>query len=59
MRVEAGARVPGLSETVVELGEEERAELVGEVSDRRVVWGCCLVVGVLCLAVVLYGALRG
>lgn len=30
--------IPGLSEDVVELSEEEKARLVGEVPDRRVVW---------------------
>lgn len=33
-----GVEIPGLSEDVVELSEEEKARLVGEVPDRRVVW---------------------
>ncbi|MEI5102037.1 hypothetical protein RB200_30345 [Streptomyces sp. PmtG] len=48
----------GLSEAVVELTEEERASLVGEVSDRRVALSCGLLL-VLSVGAFLYGVWRG
>ncbi|MGA4840036.1 hypothetical protein [Streptomyces sp. G45] len=47
-----------LSEDVVELTEEERSALVGEVPDSRVVLGCLVVCAVL-LAAVLYAIWGG